>query len=1505
MCKKLIGLVVFVLAFGLSGAALATDYYVSPNGNDNNTGTSPEAAWQTIDKINSVSFGDGDSILFEGGQTFSGSVYFDDTDGGAVASPLTVSSYGTGRATISSGSSDGLLVLNRAAFVVEDLNFVSSSLDDPNGGYGIRFKVEIKGGLKLEYVRVDDVEVSGYRQIGIDVSGWNAKGGMSGFKDVRITNAVVHDNGDKGINSDSVFAGGEWPYRTYPHENIYVGNCLVYDNAGIANKEGHTGNGIVIGECIGATIEFCEAYNNGEIGQGCLGIWMWEVVDGVIQFCESHHNKTTSGDGGGFDLDGGCQDSVMQYNYSHDNYGCGYLVCKFEDSRDLLNCTVRYNISENDSLFNPMGAIDFWSPDNVLDGTKVYNNTLYISPDSLGPGIRTHSDYITDTFVYNNIILTSGQPVVAVAVPSGGFTFQGNCYWASGAPVKIDWGGTIYNSIADWRTGTGQEMLDGSPVGFEMDPNLFNPGGGGTIGDPCLLWTLNAYRLNPGNLLIDAGLDLYTLFGIDPGTRDFSGTTIPKGSAFDMGAHEFDTSAAPVSQSDNYIVKMNTTLNVDAGSGVLVNDFAYKGSLTAITVSQPANGSVTLNSDGSFEYIPDTGFEGTDTFTYKANDGTDDSNISVVSIEVRDPTPVTNDDSYNVYQDITLTIDADEGVLANDEPSGLLTATLLTNPGNGTLNYFNSDGSFEYTPDLAFQGADSFTYQANWGADSNSATVSLNVTEAVMWDYVVNNSFELDRAGLRIVAKTTNFDSVMGWSGFGSGYYGAEPIEMRNNTGSHGLCFGYVQHSGYSGFYQITDHNIAADTRYTLRWDGDNIWQKNPTIITSFFHDDPNTGHTEITSKSFSLTMGFISETIRWGEDMDLPMEFITPSSADYIGEKLGIKFSFVNGGGSVYTAVDRIRLDVVPLELAWTPNPADEVEYVPTGADLSWLPGSYAVSHDVYFGTNITAVSEADHSSPEFKGNQSGTTFGPGIMDADTAYYWRIDEVDGGTYTGDVWSFITQGPNNVANGETAVTGLLSLDYTVTQYSNDRHEWIRDIESSGGPQTRYSYLEHKWTIDVPSSETATFYVNAFQTHNLENDNFVFAYSTNDSTYTDMLTVTKTSADDTYQSYVLPGGTSGTVYIRVMDTDRTAGNGGMDRIYVDHMYIRSGIAVPDTDPPTPDPMTFATPPYATGSTSIAMVATTASDPSGVEYYFSCVSGGGNDSGWQSSTSYEDTGLTCETSYSYRVQARDLSANQNATAWSTTESATTGACGGDTTPPSPDPMTWATVPYATGPTSIEMVATTATDVSGVEYYFTCVSGGGNDSGWQDSTSYEDTGLSCETQYCYTVEARDKSPNQNTTAPSSSACATTGTCGGGPVIFSDGFESGDFATGGWTTSGPASVTDVAAYSGSYGAKIGGKIAYIEKAVSTAGYTGIHVKYARKTMNLEPGKEFTAEWYDGADWHLLESTLDTNWAEKDWLCGSGADNNPDFMIRLTNNGLHPAQEYSYVDDVEVSGTP
>ncbi|MHC5165610.1 MAG: hypothetical protein ACYSOI_09815, partial [Planctomycetota bacterium] len=103
--------------------------------------------------------------------------------------------------------------------------------------------------------------------------------------------------------------------------------------------------------------------------------------------------------------------------------------------------------------------------------------------------------------------------------------------------------------------------------------------------------------------------------------------------------------------------------------------------------------------------------------------------------------------------------------------------------------------------------------------------------------------------------------------------------------------------------------------------------------------------------------------------------------------------------------------------------------------------------------------------------------------------------------------------------------------------------------------------------------------------------------------------------------------------------------------------------------------------------------------------------------------------------------------------------------DTNPPTPDPMTWATVPYGYTATSIRMVATTASDQSGVEYYFEETSGnpGGSDSGWQDSETYTDSDLNPVTQYCYRVQTRDKSAGQNTGGWSTpDACSETAAAG-----------------------------------------------------------------------------------------------------------------------------------------------
>ncbi len=199
---------------------------------------------------------------------------------------------------------------------------------------------------------------------------------------------------------------------------------------------------------------------------------------------------------------------------------------------------------------------------------------------------------------------------------------------------------------------------------------------------------------------------------------------------------------------------------------------------------------------------------------------------------------------------------------------------------------------------------------------------------------------------------------------------------------------------------------------------------------------------------------------------------------------------------------------------------------------------------------------------------------------------------------------------------------------------------------------------------------------------------------------------------------------------------------------------------DNTPPNPDPMIWEIAPYATGDDSVSMTAIIGSDISGVQYYFDEISGnpGGSDSGWQNSPVYTNAGLSPDTQYTYLVKARDKSPNHNETGFSMPLSATTNTA--DTTPPSPNPMTWDTVPYATGYTSIAMIADTASDISGVEYYFIETSGnpGGSDSGWQNERYYEDTGLQSNTTYTYQVQARDKSTAQNITAWSTPAVSAT---------------------------------------------------------------------------------------------------------------------------------------------------
>ena len=112
--------------------------------------------------------------------------------------------------------------------------------------------------------------------------------------------------------------------------------------------------------------------------------------------------------------------------------------------------------------------------------------------------------------------------------------------------------------------------------------------------------------------------------------------TVPAGSGpFGVAVRPTPATTAPVASSDAYSTDEDTPLTVNAGSGVLGNDSdADNNALTAVKVSDPSLGSVTLNQNGSFVYAPAADYTGPDSFTYKANDGSSDSNTATVSITV-------------------------------------------------------------------------------------------------------------------------------------------------------------------------------------------------------------------------------------------------------------------------------------------------------------------------------------------------------------------------------------------------------------------------------------------------------------------------------------------------------------------------------------------------------------------------------------------------------------------------------------------------------------------------------------------------------------------------------------------------------------------------------------------------------------------------------------------------------------------------------------------------------
>jgi hypothetical protein len=303
----------------------------------------------------------------------------------------------------------------------------------------------------------------------------------------------------------------------------------------------------------GGVIERSVAHDNGWLcesrAEGPVGIWTWDANGIVIQHNEAYNNRSKTRDGGGFDLDGGTSNSVLQYNYSHDNAGAGLSIISFPYNRPTYGNVIRYNISANDSRSAlEHGAVLIHGQ---IKDTLIYQNTVYLDASGLG-GVQQAALQVEPlgrwapgspqpegTRVLNNLFTTADDlPVLRVTADTAGVTLQGNAYFASGAQPTFLWGGGTFGDPDAWRAATGQERLNGADVGLSADPRLARPDHPPTVDDPDQLAAMTSYRIAASSPLIDAGVNLDGILGGAVVDQDFFGRPVARGRGPDIGAHE-------------------------------------------------------------------------------------------------------------------------------------------------------------------------------------------------------------------------------------------------------------------------------------------------------------------------------------------------------------------------------------------------------------------------------------------------------------------------------------------------------------------------------------------------------------------------------------------------------------------------------------------------------------------------------------------------------------------------------------------------------------------------------------------------------------------------------------------------------------------------------------------------------------------------------------------------------------------------------------------------------
>jgi len=515
----LVRLVLFIaVAFASILLIRAETYYVDCQaGGDGRSGTSRSDPWNSIEEVNDRSFAPGDSILFKRGTRCFGML--SPAGSGTSESCIKIGAYGTGALPIveAGGESNAVVKLfNQQYWHIETLEVVGGN------PYGIHISGD-KG--TLHHFRIKDVAVHDTTgKVETKRSGLIAiVAGAPGqtFRDVVIDGATCFNTTQwAGIVVDGG-ATSYWEGTPVRAEDVTVSNCIVHDVYG---------DGIILFRVRNGLIEKNVTWNTGMQHTQDVGtpnaMWTWTCDNCIVQFNEGFFADSPGVDAGVFDIDWGCTDNIIQYNYAHDSQG--YCASVFgAGGKTTTNSTIRYNICVNNGrsprLAERQGDIFLSTWDGgSLDGVKIHNNTIYWNPPTDTAALLNQAEFEghRPNVFHNNLIYST---VPALVKSNGTLSLNHNLYWYTGLG-KPRWlyGDKEIAGFEDFQSSTQQERN-----GVFADPKLLEPR------NEKLATVTSAFKLSSASPAVDRGTHLG-----DMGPHDFFGNSIPEGSAPDIGAAE-------------------------------------------------------------------------------------------------------------------------------------------------------------------------------------------------------------------------------------------------------------------------------------------------------------------------------------------------------------------------------------------------------------------------------------------------------------------------------------------------------------------------------------------------------------------------------------------------------------------------------------------------------------------------------------------------------------------------------------------------------------------------------------------------------------------------------------------------------------------------------------------------------------------------------------------------------------------------------------------------------